>query len=40
MNKIVVDHEVVMEHTLSYFLSCENIVKSVGRDFDVTFLPF
>ncbi len=39
MKEFAVDHEVVMEHTLSYLFGAKDIVKGVSRDFDVAFLP-
>lgn len=39
MKEFVVDHEVVMEHTLSYLFWAKNIVKNISRNFDVAFLP-
>jgi hypothetical protein len=39
MKEFVVDHEVVMEHTLSYLFWAKDIVKNIPRVFDVAFLP-
>jgi len=39
MKEFVVDHEVVMEHTLSYLFWAKDIVKDISRVFDVAFLP-
>ena len=39
MKEFVVDHEVVIEHTLSYFFGAKNIIKDTPRIFDVAFLP-
>lgn len=39
MKEFVVDHEVVMEHTLSYLFWAKSIVKNISRVFDVAFLP-
>lgn len=39
MKEFVVDHEVVMEHTLSYLFWAKDIVKNISRVFDVAFLP-
>ncbi|MFZ2150493.1 MAG: hypothetical protein WAZ12_02340 [Candidatus Absconditicoccaceae bacterium] len=39
MKEFVVDHEVVMEHTLSYLFGAKSIVKNISRVFDVAFLP-
>lgn len=39
MKEFVVDHEVVMEHTLSYLFGAKDLVKGISRVFDVAFLP-
>jgi len=39
MKEFVVDHEVVVEYTLSYFFWAKNILKNIPRLFDVAFLP-
>lgn len=39
MKEIVVDHEVIIEQTLSYILAARTALKSTKRDFDIAFLP-
>jgi hypothetical protein len=39
MKNFVVDHELIMEYTLSYVLEAKNLVKKFSNDFDVAFLP-